>query len=356
MRLTRATRRIGLAIAITAAAGPAAADEEAVITPSPLETPGEVSGPPSRSPQSWVAVSYGTIAASRTRGTNDLVPDDATKAKITSTGRRAAGSFRICFDDQGAITLVRAVKRTGFPAYDERIRRELGTWRFQPGLVSRSKAICTDVAIAYPPGKDERQVPPAAAPALAEVPDGPGAMPTLPPLPPPRRLRFLMRVGVDFGCAELVQLRASDGDTATLKAGQLAWYGAGILYQAAASWSLEATLGYKTDGRSGSTGSVHFSRVPLDLIASFAAHGHRLGAGLTVHFLPTFHCDAGVCGVSADIPLDTSLGFLAQWAYSIRRGNYSFDFGVRYTHLSYEGNGIDEFDGSSFGFFLGSWR
>lgn len=360
MQLTKATRRTSLVIAIAALTRSAAADDEATAPPPP-EAPSEATEPPqpSHPPQRWVKVPYGAIAASRTQGTDDLEPDDETKGEIAGTGRRAVGAFRICLDDQGAVTMVHAVKPTGFLAYDEQIRRELGAWRFRPpGLADRSRAVCAVVAVAYPPGKVEPYDPSAAAPAApaaAAEPQEPGTLPPLPPIPPRRRLAFLFRGGFDFGGAKLIELRSTDGDSATLKAGQLVWCGVGFLFQAAAPWSLDATIGYKGDGRSGSTGSAGFARFPLDIILSFAARGHRLGVGSTIHFSPKFTCDAGVCGVAVEIPLDTSIGLLAQWAYGIRRSKYGMELGARYTRLSYQGKGIDSFDGSSFGFFVGTW-
>ena len=176
--------------------------------------------------------------------------------------------------------------------------------------------------------------------------------------PPPARrsVGALFRAGVDLGGEELVELRYDDGRSSTIRAGQLVTFAGGILYQPAASWSAEATIGYKIDRESASNGSVQFARIPVDIVVSYAAAGHRLGAGVTTHLSPSFDCDGTVCGgASISIPLNTAFGLIAQYAYGFRRGDRGFELGGRYTRISYVGNGVATFDGSSIGVFVGAW-
>ena len=104
----------------------------------------------------------------------------------------------------------------------------------------------------------------------------------------------------------------------------------------------------------GSNGSIAFDRYPLDVSGFWAIGGHRLGGGATVHFAPTFKCNAsGVCGSSASF--DTALGGTIQYGYGLHLGpNGGFDFGVRYTLIRYSSAGLPTQNGSGIGFFFGA--
>jgi hypothetical protein len=176
------------------------------------------------------------------------------------------------------------------------------------------------------------------------------------PEPARRSVGVLFRLGLDHGGEELVELSYSDGRSSSIRAGQLVTFSGGILYQPAAPWSLEATIGYKVDRESASNGSVQFARIPVDVVLSYASQGHRVGAGLTAHVSPSLSCEGTVCGGAAvSVPLDTSFGMIAQYAHGFRRGDRGFEIGVRYTRISYAGDGIPAFDGSSIGAFFGAW-
>jgi hypothetical protein len=196
----------------------------------------------------------------------------------------------------------------------------------------------------------------ASAQSTPEAPTTPAAR-TARALPPPtRNVGYLIRMNFDFGGDKLAELQWDDGDETTLKAGQLMTFAAGVLYRSpAAPWALEATLGYKFDKANGSNGSIAFTRVPLDVVASYAKGGHRLGAGPTIHLAPSFSCDAdGLCDGSADY--DTAFGGILQYAYGFRVGaNAGLDVGLRYTFIRYSASDLETLDGSGVGFFFGGW-
>ena len=87
----------------------------------------------------------------RTRGSQLIVPDDATKAKIAQTdARRAIGSFKLCLDTKGAPTHVTVIKPSGYDAYDQKIMREMATWAYKPYVVAGSAVpVCTAVTFIY---------------------------------------------------------------------------------------------------------------------------------------------------------------------------------------------------------------
>lgn len=171
-----------------------------------------------------------------------------------------------------------------------------------------------------------------------------------------RPLGFLLRMGFDFGGDKLVEVRWDNGDKGTLRAGQLISFGAGFLYHPNAPWALEGTIGYKFDKVNGSNGTIEFTRFPLDLVVAWAARGHRLGAGPTVHLSPKYRCDAtGLCDQT--VSFDTAVGGILQYAYGFRLGaSAGLDAGLRYTFVDYEASaGPGSIDGSGFGFFFGGW-
>jgi hypothetical protein len=177
------------------------------------------------------------------------------------------------------------------------------------------------------------------------VPAGPASKGTL---------GLLLRMNFDFGGDRLVDVMWTDGESATLRAGQLITFAAGIGYRSNASWAIEATLGYKFDKVNGSNGTIEFTRVPVDIIVSWAPGHHRLGGGPTVHLAPTFNCGAsGLCDTK--VVFDPAFGGVVQYAYLLKSANtgVGLDLGVRYSFIWYSGRGIPTQNGSAFGFFFG---
>lgn len=180
-----------------------------------------------------------------------------------------------------------------------------------------------------------------------------------------RSLGGLLRMNLDFGGDKVAELSWTDGDTTTIKAGQLVTFSAGAIYQPAAPFAIEATVGYKFDGANASNGSVEFRRIPLDLIASFAHGRHRIGAGPTLHVSPTYECDSSIPGCTfTKIEYENAVGGIVQYAYALPLGaspNAALEFAVRYTLVQYEpklarvaaGVVLAKLDASAPGFLLG---
>jgi hypothetical protein len=166
---------------------------------------------------------------------------------------------------------------------------------------------------------------------------------------------LLLRMNMDFGGETLTEVQWSNGDSSTLKAGQLFTFSAGALYYAQDLWALEATIGYKFDKVNGDGGdTIEFTRIPLDVIGSWAPGPHRLGAGATLHFSPTFKCEvAGLCNASASFA--PSLGAILQYVFALSATGLGVELGARYTILDYSGGGLPKANGSGLGFFLGIW-
>ncbi len=211
-------------------------------------------------------------------------------------------------------------------------------------------------AAAAPPAEQATPEPHAPPPARFGKPTTPGEQ--------PRKVGVLLRLDFDFGGDRVWTATWSDGNTKDIKAGQLFTISGGLYYHPDAPYAVEATLGYKSDGAEGANGNITFWRVPFDLVASFAPGRHRIGVGPTVHFSPTFGCNAdGACGFGTwEVKYDTAIGGIVQYAYGYPLSrNSGVEVAVRYTAIQYKGSafniaGLPEtVNGSGAGFLVGAW-
>ena len=107
---------------------------------------------PAPATRTWVKVPGDLLLESRTAGDDRIEPDDVTRAELAKVGRhRASGTFRLCFDGQGAVVLARTLIETGSSAYDEKILRELRAWKFRPHVIDGEPyGVCSEVFVSYP--------------------------------------------------------------------------------------------------------------------------------------------------------------------------------------------------------------
>jgi hypothetical protein len=98
-----------------------------------------------------LAVDSKSLELLRIRGTQMIVPDDATKAKIAETeAKRVIGSFKLCLDTKGAPTGIKVLKPTGYDAYDRKLMGEMAKWAYKPYIVAGSAVpVCTMVSFIY---------------------------------------------------------------------------------------------------------------------------------------------------------------------------------------------------------------
>jgi len=106
--------------------------------------------PPPPPPQN---VSPSLLEAQRLRGNNRIEPEDATKKQIQRDGKtRVVGAFKLCISDAGTVAAIAPLKSTGYPAYDQKIVREMNGWAYQPYLVNgKATPVCTAVTFIYSP-------------------------------------------------------------------------------------------------------------------------------------------------------------------------------------------------------------
>ena len=91
------------------------------------------------------------LEGSRVKGNKEIHPDDVTKTEIQRSGKeKLVGSFKLCLSIEGEIANVNQLKSTGFPAYDQKIVREMRGWRYRPYMVNgKAVPVCTAVTFIY---------------------------------------------------------------------------------------------------------------------------------------------------------------------------------------------------------------
>jgi hypothetical protein len=106
--------------------------------------------PPSPSPR---LVATTVIEQLRISGERMIEPDDATKRQIAADGKsRVVGSFKLCIDGSGALTLVQLLKTTGYRDFDAKLDAEMRTWRYRPFMVNgKAVAACAAYTFIYMP-------------------------------------------------------------------------------------------------------------------------------------------------------------------------------------------------------------
>ena len=115
------------------------------------EIGGYVPAPPPPPPPPPPPVAPSVIEGLRLTGDKLIEPDDATKKAIHDSGKaKVVGAYKMCVDETGAVSSVRQLKSTGFPAYDLRIATTMKTWTYRPLIVNGNPAAaCTAMTFVY---------------------------------------------------------------------------------------------------------------------------------------------------------------------------------------------------------------
>ena len=125
----------------------------------------------------------------------------------------------------------------------------------------------------------------------------------------------------------------------------------------ARNFSVDSTVGWKSDSIGASNQDFEFTRYPLDVIAFYnlpLGNGKtrmRFGAGATAHINPEFSASGSLA--NGTVKFDDALGFIAQIDAVLGRGRSGFNFGIRFTSLQYEANGGSSLQANGAGLFVG---
>jgi len=69
----------------------------------------------------------------RISGETQIQPPDTVKTEMHRSGQdRATANYQVCLDAAGNVASARALKSSGFAAYDERLANAISTWRYRP--------------------------------------------------------------------------------------------------------------------------------------------------------------------------------------------------------------------------------
>jgi TonB family protein len=105
-------------------------------------------------------VPLATLEALRTGGTRQIDPDEPEQAAIAKLGHKVVVVHKLCIDTTGKIDQLRLLKSSGYPAYDQKVKRELEAWAFQPyKFQGEPTAACTAVTLVYRPSQPTAPVP-----------------------------------------------------------------------------------------------------------------------------------------------------------------------------------------------------
>jgi TonB family protein len=87
----------------------------------------------------------------RIGGEKRVMPDAVTISAILRADlERVVGVFDVCVDSKGDVAEVRVSHSTRFRAYDDKIQRQIRTWKYQPmTLGGRPAPTCTKVTYIY---------------------------------------------------------------------------------------------------------------------------------------------------------------------------------------------------------------
>jgi protein TonB len=104
--------------------------------------------PPPAPPQN---VAPAALDALRISGDKNIFPDDVTKTEIQRSGKtQLMVPVKVCLDRAGQIQSVKIMKTSGFPAYDQKLTREINKWRYRPFTVNGAPTpVCTAIQFLY---------------------------------------------------------------------------------------------------------------------------------------------------------------------------------------------------------------
>lgn len=163
------------------------------------------------------------------------------------------------------------------------------------------------------------------------------------------KIKGIASIGLTFGGDTFTKVKFDNGDNDNIKAGELAIFSAGAIYERD-NWQVQGTIGYYSDRASGDNGDVCFTRIPLEVLGFWKKDNFRLGAGITHHLNPEFEVDIDGGNANGTIEFDDATGFVIQGDYFFAN---QFGLGLRLTSVEYEADFLEKkIDGDSVGFLV----
>lgn len=87
----------------------------------------------------------------RYAGNDQIHPPEMVRVDMMHQGKeRLRTTVQLCVDQRGDVTTLRLLQSSGFPAYDDKIQREMRGWKYKPYLVNkRPSPMCTVTLFDY---------------------------------------------------------------------------------------------------------------------------------------------------------------------------------------------------------------
>lgn len=173
----------------------------------------------------------------------------------------------------------------------------------------------------------------------------------------------IAKLGYDFGgdkmiSATLVSSSGNSSNEAIYANSGLVLAGGVSIMNEARNFSVDTTIGWKSDSINASNQDFEFTRYPLDVIAFYnfpVGSGKqtrmRIGAGATSHINPKFTASGSLA--AGTVNFDNSVGFIAQIDAVLGRGRSGLNFGIRFTSIQYEADSTSSLQANGAGLFVG---
>jgi protein TonB len=105
--------------------------------------------PPKEEPQ---IVPQAALEAQRISGEKNIQPPNDVATAISRSGTKATGVFKLCLNNGGGIQSIKMLKSTGYPAYDNKIKSTMNSWKYRPLMVNgKAVPVCTSVTFIFTP-------------------------------------------------------------------------------------------------------------------------------------------------------------------------------------------------------------
>jgi hypothetical protein len=151
-------------------------------------------------------------------------------------------------------------------------------------------------------------------------------------------VRPIIKAGFEFGGDTVVTVGvtgSSGSSTRSVKANQGVFFGGGVSFLTdSKNLEVEVSLAYKFFTIAAQNGHLDWSVLPLDALVFYRMPSVRLGGGATYHLSPTLSGSGAASDLNAKY--GDALGLVLQADYVLKN---RFNFGVRYTNVSYKVNG-----------------
>jgi hypothetical protein len=155
--------------------------------------------------------------------------------------------------------------------------------------------------------------------------------------PPSNPLHVVAGIGLSGGGQELANVRYTNGDSQTIRAGSGVYFTGGLDYRVTPEFSLEATANFHVDDTHARNGSVRFQRFPLELMGYYHAGPQwRVGGG--VRYVTNAKLTSSGAAAGDDYKFDNSTSAVFEVEYFWTQ---NFGMKVRYVNEPLKAYGQD---------------